>query len=62
MRRIREYLRVTRLIFLEAKHPINTLANLKFKHPPYEIALKTGEKIAAKDLPFVLNFNSSFFT
>ena len=55
MHRIKEYLRAIRLIFLEAKHPVHTLAYLKFKHPPYEIALKTGVKIVAKDLPFVLN-------
>ena len=51
MHRIKEYLRAIRLIFLEAKHPVHTLAYLKFKHPPYEIALKTGGRLLKiKDL------------
>lgn len=52
---IKDYKRAAQLIFRGTKYPISTLIELKFKPPPYKIALKSGERIVAKDLPYIFN-------
>ena len=53
--RIKGYIRATRIIFWETKYPLHTLILLKFKPPPYRIALKSGEMIVANDLSSIFD-------